>query len=321
MPQDAAALQHTAHGVLLAELIGEPDRTRPHCEGRRLRSALLSVATTECIALYQRAMGAKFLKGTNLSTVAETVLRGRAPLARFRSVPSCAVVGSSSKLLDREDGLRIDTSDLVIRSNHPPVASWLDRYVGSRTDVHIDPMQLAPSGTLSRRHAVTVKGGGVQLFTCTSNHNFPDCLRLYSSANASDGRWDRVAPAIDWYARALMESTGVQRRNAFSRPTTGFIALLVALHSCDKVTLYGYGMSPTQPCPTYRDVQQDAQGDPFLNASHCRGFEQYTHNAVHNYAAEQARLLAATSNYTRTTLTCEDLPRVRYARPHNLSAQ
>ena len=61
-------------------------------------------------------------------------------------------------------------------------------------------------------------------------------------------------------------------------------------------------------------MQQDAQGDPFLNASHCRGFEQYTHNAVHNYAAEQAWLLAATSNYTRTTLTCEDLPRVRYAR-------
>ena len=72
IPQDAAAL-HTAPGVLhnavLAELIGEPDRTRPHCEGRRVSSALLSAATTQSIALYQRVMGAKFLKGTNLSTV------------------------------------------------------------------------------------------------------------------------------------------------------------------------------------------------------------------------------------------------------------
>ena len=125
---------------------------------------------------------------------------------------------------------------------------------------------------------------------------------------ASDGHWDRVAPALDWYARALMESTGVRSQNAFSRPTTGFIALLVALHSCDTVTLYGYGMSPKQPCPTYRVARQDAQGGAFLNASHCRGFGEYTRNGVHNYAAEQAWLHAATSNYTRTTLTCEDLP-------------
>ena len=156
----------------------------------------------------------------------------------------------------------------------------------------------------------------MQLFTCTSNHNFPDCLRLHSSTNASDGRWDRVAPAIDWYARALMHSTGVPARNAFSRPTTGFIALLVALHFCDNVTLYGYGMSLTQPCSTYRDVRQDAQGNPFFPSSHCRGVKEYTHNKVHNYAAEQAWLLGVTNNYTRTTLTCEDLPRVR-ARPHN----
>ena len=254
-------------------------------------------------------MGAKFLQGTNLSTLAEAVSRGRAPLARIR-VPSCAVVGSSSKLLDREDGLRIDASDLVIRSNHPPVASWLDRYVGSRTDVHIDPVQSPPRGTLTKWRGVTVKGKGVQLFTCNSNHNFPYCLTLHSRTKASDGRWDRVAPAIDWYARALMRSTGVPERNAFSRPTTGFIALIVALHFCDNVTLYGYGMSLTQPCSTYRDVRQDAQGNPFFNASHCRAAREYTDNIVHNYAAEQAWLLAATNNYTRTTLTCEDLPRV-----------
>ena len=303
--------------ALLAEVIGDPWRTRPHaegpnmlpqrCQGHQLGSALLSAATVENIALYQRVMGAKFLKGSNLSTVVEAAWRGRAPLARHR-VRSCAVVGSSSKLLDRKDGLRIDASDLVIRSNHPPVAPWLDRYVGSRTDVHVEPFQIPPRGTLSRRGEVTIKGGGVQLFTCTSNHDFPGCLGLHSSTNASDGHWDRVAPAIDWYARALMKSTGVRSQNAFSRPTTGFIALLVALHSCDTVTLYGYGMSPKQPCPTYRDARQDAQGGAFLNASHCRGFGEYTRNGVHNYAAEQAWLHAATGNYTRTTLTCEDLP-------------
>ena len=295
--------------VLLAELehAEGPNMLPQRCQGHQLRSALLSAATVESIALYQRVMGAKFLKGLNLSTVVKAAWRGRAPLARHR-VRSCAVVGSSSKLLDRKDGSRIDASDLVIRSNHPPVAPWLDRYVGSRTDVHVEPFQIPPRGTLSRRGEVTIKGGGVQLFTCTSNHDFPGCLGLHSRTNASDGHWDRVAPALDWYARALMESTGVRSQNAFSRPTTGFIALLVALHSCDTVTLYGYGMSPHQPCPTYRDARQDAQGGAFLNASHCRGFGEYTRNGVHNYAAEQAWLHAATSNYTRTTLTCEDLP-------------
>ena len=40
------------------------------------------------------------------------------------------------------------------------------------------------------------------------------------------------------------------------------------------LTLYGYGMSPTQPCSTYRDVRQDAQGDPFLRFSMRRTLER-----------------------------------------------
>ena len=211
--------------VLLAELehAEGPNMLPQRCQGHQLRSALLSAATVESIALYQRVMGAKFLKGLNLSTVVKAAWRGRAPLARHR-VRSCAVVGSSSKLLDRKDGSRIDASDLVIRSNHPPVAPWLDRYVGSRTDVHVEPFQIPPRGTLSRRGEVTIKGGGVQLFTCTSNHDFPGCLGLHSSTLQTPQQWalgsrpDRVPPALDWHARALMESTGVRSPNAFSRP-------------------------------------------------------------------------------------------------------
>lgn len=247
--------------VLLAELehAEGPNMLPQRCQGHQLRSALLSAATVESIALYQRVMGAKFLKGLNLSTVVKAAWRGRAPLARHR-VRSCAVVGSSSKLLDRKDGSRIDASDLVIRSNHPPVAPWLDQYVGSRTDVHVEPFQIPPRGTLSRRGEVTIKGGGVQLFTCTSNHDFPGCLGLHSSTNASDGHWDRVAPALDWYARALMESTGVRSQNAFSRPTTGFI---VVYRSPRRVALLRHGHSirvrhePTSALP---DVSGRAAG-------------------------------------------------------------
>ena len=111
---------------------------------------------------------------------------------------------------------------------HPPVAPWLDRYVGSRTGTCA--RRPVPNSTTWHPQTsvggaeVTIKGGGVQLFTCTSNHDFPGCLGLHSSTLQTPQQWalgsrpDRVPPALDWHARALMESTGVRSPNAFSRP-------------------------------------------------------------------------------------------------------
>ena len=111
---------------------------------------------------------------------------------------------------------------------HPPVAPWLDRYVGSRT------------GTCARRpvpnsttwHPQTSVGGArsQSRAVCATLHvhlqprlpGLPGAALEYLLQTpqqwALGSRPDRVPPALDWHARALMESTGVRSPNAFSRP-------------------------------------------------------------------------------------------------------
>lgn len=100
-------------------------------------------------------------------------------------------------------------------------------------------------------------------------------------------------------------------KGRFTRPTTGFVALLLALHVCDEARLFGFGMSARTHCSQYKFAQLDEAGWPFFDMSRCkRSEEDYVKDRVHNYNAEQQWIATATRNYTRTTLTCRDLPLV-----------
>mmetsp|Transcript_687 Transcript_687/g.2122 ORF Transcript_687/g.2122 Transcript_687/m.2122 type:complete len:183 (+) Transcript_687:2-550(+) len=69
---------------------------------------------------------------------------------------------------------------------------------------------------------------------------------IFRSALPTPARFvTRHAPpsaGLDQYARALMDSTKMPK-GRFTRPTTGFVALLLALHVCDEARLFGFGMS------------------------------------------------------------------------------
>ena len=274
----------------------------PRCTSRQLRSPLLSAQSEQNLI---RDIGRfKLPRNVSLGYLQKLAWRGHAHILSRRH-RACAVVGSSSKLLDFRDGDAIDAADLVFRVNHPLVPPILQPHIGSRTDVHVDPLQLAA------RRVVYHNATSVQIFTCTSNHDFPVCLHFAPRTDVrdgrlADGRWDKAAPALDVVARMLAASMHY-KRGAFDRPTTGFMAVMVALHICDETRLYGFGMSDRQPCAKYID-EEGRYG--ITNASDCGGAQsgaKYGSDIVHNYDAEQAWLRHATRNYSRS-ITCEVLP-------------
>ncbi|EOD25089.1 hypothetical protein EMIHUDRAFT_206181 [Emiliania huxleyi CCMP1516] len=280
MPNRAAMLANLVGGPgIFVDPLKKPPPRPVGCEGRLLRSPVLSSAPVDNLAYFHRT---KLFKMANLTQVTHLARRAHVPLA-YQRARTCAVVGSSSKLLDAAEGSLIDASELVFRMNHAPVLPELRAYIGSRTDVHVDPIQLHGAfGSINASDATSS-----QIYTCTSNHDYPGCLTFSPKLSSVSGphdrrtckhcgarvlagvseRWDRTFPGLDQYARALMDSTKMPK-GRFIRPTTGFVALLLALH------------------------------------------EDYVKNRVHNYNAEQQWIATATRNYTRTTLTCRDLPLV-----------
>ena len=288
------------------------------CASRQLRSPLLSANSEEVLRRDDAAK--RFREHLPANRTQALAWRGHASILHQR-VRSCAVVGSSSKLLDAEDGKAIDAADVIFRMNHAPTPARLQRHVGSRTDVHVDPMHVASRFAL--------RGDAIQIYSCTTNHDFPGCLHFSPrrwtngtnvvSLEAIEGRWDRTAPALDWMGRMIVESMhhrGVAKASGvFNRPTTGLMTVLLALHVCDRTTLYGFGMSAVQPCAKYfREVAHGhALGHEaaITNASLCgsaKTRETYRTDYLHNYDAEEAWIRQATRNYTRNTLTCEILP-------------
>ena len=277
----------------------------PNCVQRLLRSPLLSA---ESEANLERDRGPRFkmpvgnITNSSRRRLQALAWRGNAHIL-YRRARVCAVVGSSSKLLDSEDGEEIDAADLVFRMNYPPMDERLRRHIGSRTDVDVNPIQTASKAVLNG------SARSVQIYTCSGVER--QCLLwsprrfwgkfAYRGHGLQDveGKWDRAAPALDMYARMLAESMH-HKRGAWNRPTTGFMTVLLALHLCDETRLYGFGMSATQPCAKYYTEVS--------NRSTCLTPKAYRADVVHSYDAEAAWIRMATRNYTRRSLTCQVLP-------------
>jgi hypothetical protein len=122
-----------------------------------LRTPLLSGESGSNLEAYREQLGQK---NVPLSEIAWKARRWHAPLAT-RRYRRCAGVGSSSSLLDDENGDEIDSCDLILRANSPPTLRGFERHVGSRTDVHVDEWFY-----LKREHRGDLRGTGVPFSTC-----------------------------------------------------------------------------------------------------------------------------------------------------------
>ncbi|XP_051489491.1 CMP-N-acetylneuraminate-beta-galactosamide-alpha-2,3-sialyltransferase 2-like [Apus apus] len=150
---------------------------------------------------------------------------------------TCAVVGNSGQLQGSGHGLRIDAHDWVLRMNRAQIAGFeLD--VGRRTTHHFmypeSAVNLAP-GT----HLVLVPFKPLDLQWVASAFSTGELTRTYARVKrfiqADRHKVLILSPAFLKY----IHDNWTQRRGRY--PSTGFTALLFALHTCQQVSVFGFG--------------------------------------------------------------------------------
>jgi len=149
---------------------------------------------------------------------------------------SCAVVGSSARILGSAQGATIDAADAVVRVNEAPTGRWAED-VGNRTTLRVIGTQPLP-----RRPPAD---GSALVVACPGTPWMGQCWLTLDGSETPP--WPRVAPYL-W--RALREHMrriagrdlgGGAAKQMMKAPTTGAIAILLSLRSCRSVSLFGFG--------------------------------------------------------------------------------
>lgn len=259
---------------------------KPVCSQPRLDTGLFGHESASGLQrLITNGRAGATLKGLNASQVhglSSSVKRS--PLARSQSFRRCAVVGSSSNLLDRSDGAAIDAADWVIRVNNAPTPPGLHAQVGSRTDLYVNTHS-------PRRAACTATSSGNDQWHVTSSHCNTSSQVFYCHVPTVGKCWwgihkdhfDRISPRLVGWARAALSTKRF--------PTSGIMAVLLALHSCNVTQLYGFGPSYSSGCAKYFGACLPLQ-------------ESYFGSTWHDMGTEYAWLALVTNNFTTREIAC-----------------
>jgi len=148
--------------------------------------------------------------------------------ARRREI--CAVVGASGNLLESRYGELIDAHDVVFRVNRAPTDVF-DNDVGERTTHHVMWPRLLDERQFDREAFLLMS----PVATDTE-----DVFDRILSLVENDLRWDpgRVRIIHPEFVKYLHENW-LQGEIAY--PSTGFITLMIAVHICDEVDVFGFG--------------------------------------------------------------------------------
>lgn len=169
---------------------------------------------------------------------------------------SCAVVGNSGILLKSEFGKLIDSHEVVIRLNNARTGSF-KRNVGSKTSISFVNSNILH--LCARREGCFCHPYGekvpIVMYMCQPVH-FLDYTLCNSSHKAplivTDPRFDVLCARIVKYysAKRFVEKTGKDIEDwnsahdgANFHYSSGMQAVMLALGSCDKVSVFGFGKS------------------------------------------------------------------------------
>tara|TARA_B100001989_G_scaffold253311_1_gene239847 strand:+ start:5360 stop:5950 length:591 start_codon:yes stop_codon:yes gene_type:complete len=133
---------------------------------------------------------------------------------------TCAIVGSSSEILEHSNGILIDKHDIVIRSNYAPTYMY-EKYVGNKTDAIVVPYHMYKKGKCKKYN----------FYSCDSHFAYPACLRFRSQCSNSY----LINPSFSLSIRNIV---GEKMPN---RPTTGFTSIFLANSLCREIKLFGFG--------------------------------------------------------------------------------
>ncbi len=147
-----------------------------------------------------------------------------------RTGTTCAVVGASRNLLGARQGVLIDDHDVVIRVNRAPTAEFAVD-VGTKTTHHVMwPTNLGEDQADRRAFLL------VNPMTLHTPHLFDRILSLVENDLGWETRRVRIIhPGFVMY----LHQNWMGARGGF--PSTGFIALMMAVHLCDEVDVFGFG--------------------------------------------------------------------------------
>ncbi|XP_054029351.1 CMP-N-acetylneuraminate-beta-galactosamide-alpha-2,3-sialyltransferase 2 [Dryobates pubescens] len=150
---------------------------------------------------------------------------------------TCAVVGNSGRLRGSGHGLQIDAHDCVLRMNRAKTAGFeLDvgmrtthRFMYPESAVDVPPgvhLVLVPFKPLDLQWVASAFSTGQLTHTYT---------RVKQFIKADRNKVLILSPAFLKY----IQDSWTQRRGRY--PSTGFTALLFALHTCQQVSVFGFG--------------------------------------------------------------------------------
>ncbi|XP_074776401.1 CMP-N-acetylneuraminate-beta-galactosamide-alpha-2,3-sialyltransferase 2-like [Athene noctua] len=150
---------------------------------------------------------------------------------------TCAVVGNSGRLKGSGHGLRIDAHDWVLRMNRAKIPGFeLD--VGMRTTHHFmypeSAVNLGPNV-----HLILIPFKPLDLWWLASAFSTGELTHTYVRVKqfikADRNKVLILSPAFLKY----IHDNWTQRHGRY--PSTGFTALLFALHLCQQVSVFGFG--------------------------------------------------------------------------------
>ena len=158
---------------------------------------------------------------------------------------TCAVVGSSTSLLRSLHGRFIDSHDAVYRVNRAPTAGY-GRFVGRRTSVRVWGDQTLPEDAAPRWLAPSE----ALVIYCGPVSYVGHCWRKISRFP-----WPRLSPIAFEEAALSIHGEGFSpwRGLANKFPTSGAMAVWLALARCRQVSAFGFGACADESRATAAD--------------------------------------------------------------------
>lgn len=203
-------------------------------------------------------------KGFESDIMSELVDLVKLPIDRHKGFKSgkmyssCAVVGNSGILLNNDHGDVIDGNEVVIRLNNARIEGY-KRHVGSKTSISFINSNILHQ--CSRRDACPCHPYGqdvaIVMYICQPVH-FLD----YTICNAShkaplivtDPRFDVLASRLVKYyslkrltdrPNKTLEQWIAAHDGAMFHYSSGMQAVMLALGTCNRVSLFGFGKAPS----------------------------------------------------------------------------
>ncbi|XP_061345394.1 beta-1,6-galactosyltransferase GALT29A-like [Gastrolobium bilobum] len=176
----------------------------------------------------------------------------------YERYSSCAVVGNSGILLNKDYGKMIDSHEVVIRLNNARVEGFENK-VGSKTNISFVNSnilhacaRIVGKGCLCHSYGADV---ATVMYICQPAH-FMDYIVCNSSLKApllvTDPRFDVLcARIVKYYSLKLffeetgkvLEQWGPAHDEVYFHYSSGFQAVMLALGICENVSMLGFGKS------------------------------------------------------------------------------